>query len=193
MDRRWLLGGILLAGGYGFVRAMTYRPRLDEGSRILLIGDSFAQGLLKHLQGLATTAGLPYVGSGIPGTTVNQWVSSAWLEKKLADFKPTHVLVSLGTNDAFSNKPISEVSAAAKSLTRKLQDAGAHVIWIGPPSLPSTYGARALNSSLLMPLREAAPAYFDTTEYSVPRGPDNLHPSAAGYAGWAGALWNWLT
>ena len=193
MDRRWLLGGVLLAGGYGFVRAVTYRPKLDESSRILLLGDSLAQGMLPHFRGLALSADLPYVGAGLPGTRIDQWTNSQWLRQKLSTFAPTHVLISLGTNDAFTNKSPEEVAASAASLIETVKASGAHPIWIGAPALPETYGGRPFHEDILEAIRAEASYYFDSTEYVIPRGPDNLHPSAAGYAGWAGVVWNWLT
>ena len=193
MDRRWLLGGILLASGFGFIRAVTARPKLEKDSRLLLIGDSLSQGMLPHFRVFAEEAGVPYIGSGIPGTRIDQWAASNWLEKTLAEFKPTHVLVSLGTNDAYSNLSPQSVQQSAKTLIEKIQLAGAHVIWIGAPALPETYGKNILHEDTLQVVQGVAPYYFASQEYSIPRGPDNLHPSVQGYAGWAGAIWNWLT
>ena len=193
MDRRWLLGGVLLAGGFGFIRAVTYRPKLEKDSRLLLIGDSLAQGLMPQFQVFATEAGIGYVGTGIPGSFVHQWASSDWLVKKLIEFKPTHVLVSLGANDAYSGLAPAAVEASAVALVEKLKAADAHVIWIGAPALPETLGTSKVDEATLSNIRSAAPYYFASEEYSIPRGPDNLHPSVQGYAGWAGAIWNWLT
>jgi lysophospholipase L1-like esterase len=193
MDRRWVLGGILLAGGYGFIRAVASRPRLSAESRVLLVGDSMAQGMLPHLRGLATTAEIPYIGAGLPGTTILQWLSSDWLRRKLAEFKPTHVLISLGTNDAFSGVDPEKAGGRAASLVQSIQDTGAHPIWVGAPSLPANYAGKHPDSGVLQKIKDAAPYYFSSEEYVIPRGPDDLHPSAAGYAGWAGAIWNWLS
>jgi lysophospholipase L1-like esterase len=192
MDRRWLLGGVLLAGGYGFARALTYRPPLDSNSRILLIGDSLAQGMLPHFQALSSEAKIPYVGTGIPGTRVDQWVHSDWLVRKLVELSPTHVFVSLGTNDAFTNLSDASVRQSAKQLVAMLKKSGANVIWIGAPRMPETYGGKPFRPEIIETIRSVAPFYFDSSNYNIPRGPDLLHPSAGGYAGWAGAIWNWI-
>jgi lysophospholipase L1-like esterase len=34
--------------------------------------------------------------------------------------------------------------------------------------------------------------YFPSDQLAIPRGPDGIHPTARGYAGWAGAIWQWL-
>lgn len=182
-----------MAGGYGFVRAISSRPRLSSDSRVLLIGDSMAQGLLPQVKGLATDSEVPYIGAGIPGTTVLQWLGSDWLRRKLLDLKPTHVLIALGTNDAFSGAAPEVVAERAKTLIQNIQEAGAHPIWIGAPSLPETYAGTRPDPAVLQAIKDVAPVYFSSEEYTIPRGPDSLHPSAAGYAGWAGAIWNWLT
>ncbi len=195
MDRRWLLGGLLLAGGYGFVRAVTYRPRLSDDSRVMLLGDSLAQGMLPHFRALAEESGLAFVGAGIPGTRVDQWENSDWLVKKLKELSPTHVLISLGTNDAFSGKSPEAVAASAQRLLDKLAPYNAHAIWIGAPVLPAVGldGKTPINTEVLEAIRAVAPYYFDSAMYEIPRGPDGLHPTAGGYGGWAGSIWNWLT
>lgn len=193
MDRRWLLGGVLLAGGFGFIRALTYRPKLESDSRLLLIGDSLAQGLLQYFRGFASDAGLAYVGIGLPGTRVDQWLLSERLSQKLAEFKPTLVLVSLGTNDAYSNISPAAVKKNTEALVEKIKSSGAQVIWIGAPAMPETYDGRPLHEETLQAIKSVAPYYFPSEEYVIPRGPDSLHPSVQGYAGWAGAIWQWLT
>ena len=193
MDRRWLLGGVLLAGGFGFVRAVSYRPKLTPESRILLLGDSMAQGMLPHFRKLSEEEGLSYVGAGLPGTRIDQWVDSNWLTKKLSEFAPTHALVVLGTNDAYAAQGHSYVRERTKELVEKIEAAGAHPIWIGAPKLPENYFSNRLDEDVLDHIRSATRYYFASEDYDIPRGPDELHPSAGGYAGWAGAIWNWLT
>lgn len=211
MNRSWLLGGLLVAAGVGLVRGLSgSRVRLTRNSRILLIGDSMAQGLGPQIKALATDARLPYLGYGIPGTRIGQWSSSQWLDQSLIDFQPTLTLVSLGTNDAYESTP--DLWAAKKPSLEALLDKlerfpnrhsndtadlvyglGTEVIWIGPPALPEQQGGMRLNSSFLGALKSAAPNYFDSSLLDIPRGPDNLHPTVKGFAGWAGAIWQSLT
>ena len=42
-------------------------------------------------------------------------------------------------------------------------------------------------------IQSKVPFYFQSTELDIPRSPDGLHPNAAGYAGWSGAIWRWLS
>lgn len=180
-------------GGFGFIRAVTYRPRIMPDSRVLLIGDSFAQGLAVPMKALAEATGVPYIGSGIVASVLREWAASEWLKGKLADFRPTHVLVSLGTNDAFSNETPLAAAQFTHALAQKIRDAGAHPIWIGAPRLPVAIGTQQVNIEVLEAVRTAVDYYFDSSTQDIPRGPDGLHPTAKGYAGWAGAVWNWLS
>lgn len=108
VNRSWVLGGLLVAAGVGLVRGLTgSRVRLTQNSRILLLGDSMAQGLGPQIKALATDVRLPYLGYGIPGTRLETWANSQWLDDALTEFQPTMTLVSLGTNDAYEATPIS--------------------------------------------------------------------------------------
>jgi len=193
VDRRWLLGGVLVAGGIGLARALKARPKLDENSRVLVIGDSLARGMTPHFHTLAEEAELPLLSIAQTGTRVDQWADSPELAEALIGFDPSHVFISLGTNDAYTNFSPEEVAEDVRALVEMIEETDAHVIWIGAPALPPSSGGMPLHPDTLEAIREEAPNYYDSTSLDIPRGPDLLHPTAAGYAGWAGALWNWLT
>jgi lysophospholipase L1-like esterase len=213
MDRRWVLGGLLVAGGLGLVRALTSRPKIhpDGRTRLMLIGDSHAEGLNPHLKALATDQKVPYLSGAKRGTRIDQWATSQWLTDNLAAFQPTLVLVVLGTNDAYAGpdvwgkeqsayeallhqlKTFSNVHANGEDPSEPLFALGAEVVWVGPPVLPDPYNGMAIDRAFLDQLALSAPHYFHSEELSIPKGPDGLHPTASGYAGWAGALWQWLT
>ena len=193
VDRRWLLGGVLFVGGVGLVRALTARPKLDENSRVLVIGDSLARGMTPHFQTLAEEAGIPLLSIAESGTRIDQWVDSPELGAQLIEFDPTHVFISLGTNDAYTGFDIDDIEADVEELVTTIEETNANVIWIGAPTLPEFSAGHELRDEVLDTIEANAPHYYDSTDLDIPRGPDNLHPTAAGYAGWAGALWNWLT
>jgi lysophospholipase L1-like esterase len=189
VHRRWLLGGLLIVGGVGLVAVATRRPKVTEKTRLLLIGDSLAVGLNTHMREMATDEGLDaYAGKGIVGSRIDQWAHDPWLDEELVAFLPNLILVSLGTNDeALGPGADAHQAAALETLMEKLRATGAEIVWIGPPSLPFP---RAGVSDMI---RNEAPYYFASETLDIPRGPDGLHPTAAGYAGWAGAIWRWLS
>ena len=48
---------------------------------------------------------------------------------------------------------------------------------------------------MLTRLQQGVPAtdYFHSEKLEIPRGPDGIHSTPRGYAGWAGAIWRWLS
>jgi len=200
VDKRWILGGVLVAGGVGLVRAFSSRPRFDNDSRVLLIGDSLAVGMDRYFRDLAEEAELPYLSGAIGGTRTDQWANSNWLRRKLEEFSPSHVLISLGTNDAYTPKSSEDTLADAQEINDLIENVGATPIWIGAPLLPRTVpcpscpkGTLDIRVENLEVIRDAAPYFYDSTDIDIPRSPDGIHPTAIGYAGWAGDIWHWLT
>jgi lysophospholipase L1-like esterase len=189
VDKRWLLGGLLIAGGIGLVAVASRRPKITERSRVLLFGDSLAVGLNPQLKQLAEEAGVEaYAGKGIVGSRIDQWDDSSWLDETLASFQPNLILVSLGTNDeATFAGAVARQEPHLDALLEKLRATGADIVWIGPPALP--FERQGVSDMI----RQKNPLYFESEQLDIPRSPDHLHPNAAGYAGWAGAIWQWLT
>jgi len=192
VDKRWILGGLLVGAGIGVARLVTSHPKVGGDTKILFFGDSLAQGVGPHLKGLATEERVPYLGAGRQGSRIDQWVHSDWLANAVEVYEPTLVLISLGTNDAYSALSPEAVAESQRELLSKLP-ADADVVWVGVPALPETYSGRHPNVEVLGAIEKGAPHYYPSHELDIPRGPDHLHMTAAGYAGWAGALWEWLT
>jgi lysophospholipase L1-like esterase len=105
--------------------------------------------------------------------------------------QPQLVLVSLGTNDSVGTVFSSE-QAALDGIIKTVQDAGAVLVWIGPPTLPaSLVGQDAVRAAL----KAAVPNYFDSTYVNMPvrDAAQGIHPTPAEYAQWADSIWDWLT
>lgn len=154
---------------------------------MLLVGDSFAVGLAAPLRELVTGLGAQFVADGVVGTRIPQW-AGARLQQALAAVQggASVVLVSLGTNDMKLPAPASE-QPALDQLVAQLRATKATLVWVGPPSVPfpDRGGVRAMLQRMKVPL-------FRSDALQLARGPDGLHPTAAGYAGWAGALVQWI-
>lgn len=157
----------------------------------LLVGDSLAVGLAGPFKSL----GLAHRSIAVSGTTVDYWTKGgkAKLQSALKG-KPGMVFVSLGANDAYAGP--SYASTAADATTRLLvtiASSGAQVIWIGPPALPATYAGKSKAQSVIDAIRAvvettAGAMWLDNSAFAIPRGADQLHPTAAGYASWANLL-----
>lgn len=192
MDRRWVYGGLAVAAGVGLVKLIARGPRIEPGkTRLLLVGDSLAVGMKPHFAALAREHRVPFEAQAISGSRIDQWATSKKLAEKLATFHPTLAVVSLGTNDEYLKGDAAKRQRPhLDALLGKLQGAGAEVAWIGPPTLP-----KPASNGIVPLLQHTVPPthYFHSETMPIPRGPDKLHPTARGYAGWAGAVWQWLS
>lgn len=182
---------------------------LPPGSRVLLVGDSLAVGLASPLSVLAATNSVPFEAHGVVSTRVDQWANGATvsepvsaqtiaitgqppgqkrveldLDGYLERFRPTHVLISLGTNDA-AGAGVSKENVAR--LIAKVMKAGATPLWIGPPTMPFP-GVDAVRGVV----KESGVRYFPSEILEVSRAKDRIHPTRVGYASWAYAVWQWL-
>lgn len=150
------------------------------------MGDSFAVGLAAPLRELVTGLGASLTADGVAGARIQQW-AGARLQQALLTVQggATLVLVSLGTNDMKLAAPAAE-QPALDQLVAQLRATKATLVWVGPPAVPfPDRGMRAMLQRVKVPL-------FRSDALRLARGPDSLHPTAAGYAGWAGALVQWI-
>ncbi len=190
--------------GLGAARLLS-GPRLRKGMRVLLIGDSLAVGMAPHFAALAKEAGVDFKALATVGTRIDQWASNADLKKLLESFQPELVLVSLGTNDEFmqgdavkKQQPQLEKLLALLTQWPRSRDYGLgaeHIVWIGPPTLPNppSPGIPKMIQDAAGSVLAPRFSYFHSERLQMPRGPDGIHPNVRGYAGWAGAIWHWLS
>jgi len=191
VDRRWVYAGLGVVAGVGLLRALwPSRPRVLSGqTRLLLIGDSLAVGLGPPLRALSKDQSVSFDVLAKESTRIDQWAGSQKLTEKLQSFQPTLVLVSLGTNDEYLAGDGGK--RQAPYLEQLLVRLGpVEVGWIGPPTLPK---AASNGVTGLLQTRISASHYFHSEALTIPRGPDKLHPTLKGYAGWAGMIWQWLS
>lgn len=186
----WIVGGLVAAGGAGLVAAVMRGKGLNRVAPLptVLVGDSMGVGLTSPLR----MAGMPIHSIALQGTTVEYWTKqgAAALQAALAT-KPGAVLVALGTNDAFNGDSYApRASAAVDKLIVAIRATGAEIYWISPPKLPASYGGKAPSQAVLDAIREAvqkAPDVFwiESSDLTIPRSADGLHPTGAGYSYWS--------
>lgn len=195
MKRLLLWGGLAVVATIGIVAFGSRRRRLGENDRVLLVGDSLAVGLSVPMRKLAADAGIPFDSVAHSGSRLDQWSKTtgygAQLIQKLATFRPTVVLISLGTNDSYmvAPKAIAAVAGHLATIMQRIAGAEARLYWIGPPTLPKP------DNGAVATIRSAIPRfqYFDSAQLTIPRQPDGIHPTWKGYAFWAEQIWGWLS
>jgi len=159
---------------------------LPTGTKILQVGDSFADALGMELGKLLKEAGLRTSLETKTPSYIGEWAHSPVLWKALANYNPDLVLITLGANEVEVPAPAERVGPVQR-LVRAIGDRPC--VWILPPLWKPDTGVmqvikdnakpcQVLDSSALVP--------------SLPRGPDHIHPSREGRGVWAKAVFEWL-
>lgn len=176
----------------GAARPMSSTPAtagaLVPGS-ILLIGDSLAQGLAAPLGALAKANGFRFQGAGIQSTRIDQWATAGALPAALTSSRPGLVLISLGTNDMRAGDPEPR-RADVRTLIERIRGAGAEPAWIAPPTMP--FADPGIRAMLAGELAAAGVRLYPSEQLQIPRGPDKIHPTPAGFHQWADAIGAWI-
>lgn len=171
------------------VPATPAGPTLPLARRVLVAGDSLAQGLTVPLSKL-----LPHVhGFGVSGTTIGAWsgAASSAAAPLLATLRPLDVvLLSLGTNDIAGHVFAEQARPRVRELVERLEARGAVIGWIGPPALPwPGFGVRAV---LAQECAALGVPLLDSEQIAFERAADGVHATPQGYATWAAAVAAWV-
>lgn len=203
------VGVLLLAKGSA---QSGLRPVVWPQERVLLIGDSLAVGLEDPMEKALRARNVgAFKSIAVGGTQINHWAWSGShpharsLDAALADFRPTLVLISLGTNDEAARGVVDHkgdpavppygpgfsVAHQRKDSIPKLASklAGVRSVWIGPPVTGRWEPDRAFRNLIAAtwPGR-----YFNTEQITLAKQPDDLHLSGSGYRLWTDAIVTWL-
>jgi len=159
---------------------------LPQGTRVLQIGDSFADALGKELGKLLKSAGLRTSLETKTPSYIGDWAFGPQLKHLLSSYHPDLVLITLGANELEIPSPEQRVGPVQR-LVASL--GGRPCVWILPPLWKQDTGVmqvikdnakpcQVLDSSALVP--------------NLPRGRDHIHPSTEGRVRWATAVFEWL-
>lgn len=159
--------------------------------RVFLIGDSQAFLLQHDLAPLVRKGGASFGASPAPGSSIWSWVRGCQEQKRaLRRFKPTTILVSLGSNDAYVGvKFVASEREMLLRLLKELRRVAPRVIWLGPPKLPRA--KTGLESFYQMVSVEVS--YLDARTIEVAQWDDQLHcarPNPNGCVKWASWIWD---
>lgn len=176
--RSWLYSAI--AHPPSVIQAQAKKKRrLPPGSKLLLAGDEHAWALAPFLILLARDAGVAFA-SCLNKEDIATWAKKKLLAEATAKASPDLTLVSLHVE---VTRPSSV--AALQQLVREGRPAGTTLVWLRPPRHDDdVVRLRAVLDEMKVPS-------FHSDRLALPRGADG-EPSARGYAGWAGALWQWI-
>lgn len=169
---------------------------INENDRVLLMGDSHVENLDYVINKLAKNSNVEFKSVYVIGSTIHQWsnpVTNGWdLSNKwdeIYDFKPSIVLVSLGSNDSYSGECKQEYLDA---FLYKLEEIESEyqIVWIGPPNLVrAKFGEEKCYSMF----SNSGLNYLDSRKIVIDMEPDKLHTNGKGRKIWGNWIWSQLT
>jgi hypothetical protein len=177
--RAWIYSGLALAEDVGLVVRTTGARKKPLVRELAVFGDELARGLgvpLRQLVGSRAAFGC----YGRSESRLSDWVEKGWaVELASAIKRPTLLLGAFQWDQG--------IDVHALGVIEMLLGPDHEVAWLVPPSVPldvvSTVAGLVTDSGRI----------FRSDELDLPIGPDGRHPTTVGYAGWAGAIWAWIT
>ncbi len=163
-------------------------PPLPEGTKILIIGDSFAEALGVGLKAKEGEYHVKATLRGEKATFIPEWAGpNRGVPLMLKQVQPTLVVIALGGNELAMTDP-SVRGPKVKQLVGFM--GSIPCVWVSPP----LWGNK--DNGLLEIIRQnSSPCrYFDSNVLSpnLPRGSDKIHPNADGQKIWAKYVLDWL-
>lgn len=162
--------------------------RIQKGERIVLLGDSLAEGMASPFAKLAKKNGYMPGIHALHGTTMDYW--SKRIQEIMINNRPKLVIVSLGTNDAGSSNPeIQRIHA--KKIRDSVKKYGGKLLWITPLNLPSKFRGQQGIRKILE--EEISPEdRYDSTKLELQMAKDKIHLTRKGYEDWICTVWTYL-
>jgi lysophospholipase L1-like esterase len=159
---------------------------LPKGTRVLQIGDSFADALGSALSKMLRAAEVKTSLEFETPSYIPNWSYGAKLPKLLSNYHPDLVLITLGANEIEIPHPEERIKPV-KHLVQTL--AGRPCVWIAPPLWKPDSGVLQVIRDNVSPCR-----YLDSNRFvhDLPRARDKIHPSMAGREIWAKVVFDWL-
>ena len=158
-----------------------------KSARILHFGDSHvAAGLKASLARHFQSAGAVFHQEGWIGSRSKSWISSGRLKRLLSDFKPSIVVVTLGTNEMRNRRP-KRNRIWVRAIIEKIGKAKCY--WVGPPPLiVDRTGYTDMLKDATHPCR-----FFDSRVLDMaPRSDGTFHLTASQGRRWGDRIWRWM-
>jgi lysophospholipase L1-like esterase len=170
-----LEAAVLLIAVLAIAAGVTQTRRRALPSRVLLVGDSHAEGLEPPLRELARARGIELDALAVRGSSARDW-RREHLARALERSPAKLVLLVLGTNDCASPTLEAEFFGNVRTLVQRIRTAGRSVILLVSPALCER-GRRALE---LVGADAFTPPALELR--------DGVHATPEGYGRWAASI-----
>jgi hypothetical protein len=162
----------------------TQQAKDESPQRILMIGDSMLDGLLPRLADYAVENGHSVNAVIWYGSRTIDWSRGTRLSDALRDYRPTYVMVVVGSSE-LTTRDIEKRAPAVQQILKLIGER--KLVWIGPPNWRTDTGIGALLERELGPKR-----YFRSLDLTFERKRDKIHPTLGASRIWMDAVAGWI-
>lgn len=155
----------------------------SSAQRVLLIGDSMADGLRFPLGNFSKKNGHQFTSVAKTSSSIIAWQGGR-LKSLIEEVKPTYIMISLGSNELFTRQ-LEVYRKFVKNIVDQVGDI--NFIWIGPPNWREDNG---LTDVLVEGVGEGR--FFPSKDLVLKRAGDGIHPRWKEYETWAVAISEWI-
>lgn len=153
----------------------------DSATRVLLFGDSMAEGLAKRLGQYSTENKFKLMAVIWYGSSSELWSKSDTLEHFLRMWKPDVCIVTIGGNELFV-KDYAKREKYVKNIVERLGNRP--YVWAGTPKKD-----KGINDMIKEVVGDR---YYDGRGLELARRKDKIHPTEAAAAQWMDSMAVWL-
>lgn len=166
-------------------RSLTPTNYSPDKKRILLVGDSEAEGLMYPLNDYCQNSGHEIVKAVVwYSATDMTYAANDTLKNAIATVKPDYIIMVIGLNQIFQQSFESTIKAVAKI---KKTFGNIPYTWVGPANWVNDKGINNVYETQNDP-----GTFFLSKNIVMGRGKDGRHPDLNGYYIWMEALSKWL-
>lgn len=151
---------------------------------IFIFGDSMTFHLAQRLAQYAKQNGHTLHAVNWDSSNSKVWADYDTLQYYLRKYHPTHVFITLGSNELYLPKPESRLPSIKKILS--VIDTIPYT-WIGPPNWEKDNGFNDLLARVCKP-----GSFFRTEGMSFKRKADKIHPTKESSFDWLDSIVRWL-
>ena len=149
--------------------------------RFLLIGDSMNENLRIRLNDYCLANGYEMHCVIWYGATTKQYGTSDTIAYFINEYKPTYVLLTIGSNELFVRDIIAKRTDYVKHIVKQL--GRIPFVWVGPPNWKEDTG---INEMIVANVGESR--YFESKRLKYDRYKDGAHPTKSSAFSWMDSI-----
>ncbi|MBQ8656745.1 MAG: SGNH/GDSL hydrolase family protein [Prevotella sp.] len=162
------------------------QKRLDESpQRFLFFGDSMLEGLMRRFGDYAAENGHEVNVVLWYSSSTERWATTRVLEQYMQKYRPTYVVICLGSNELFV-RDLPKREQYVADIVGRLDSVP--FVWISPPNWRKDTG---INDIIIKHVGQSR--FFDSRRLTLERGSDHMHPTMRAGAQWMDSVAVWMS